>query len=445
MAANSALVQGGYTCEFLDGTPQDFYCLLCQHVARDPHITSCCGEHFCQTCIAPLLQEEQPCPTCSAEKFTTLLNVKYQQKIYQLNVCCSLKGRGCQWVGPLSALGNHVEPVMDDCQFLDTNCPNSCGQKVTKHTLQAHLDTECFERKYTCPYCNHQDSYKMVSEKHMAECPYFPIRCPNFCGVTCEREVLDSHMLICPLEKVECEFAFAGCKEKFLRDDQDNHSEKAQKQHFSMLVKECSRMKRKIEETDEEMKTLKNAFLNEQRTKQKQVKKLEHKMKEMEATLGETAGSLESRFFFRFPLYFTVTNFKQQRVNNYKCFSPSKRTHPKGYKFEIVIHPNGVGEGAGTHVSISLRPIQTLIDNPQKWPAKCSITFQLMNQFHDQDHLTVTETLTWGLPTSASHIVNFSRLFVKHEDLEWNAKKQTRYLYEDTLHFCILKVNVLSL
>ena len=87
-------------------------------------------------------------------------------------------------------------------------------------------------------------------------------------------------MLICPLEKVECEFAFAGCQERFLRDDQDSHLEKAHKEHFSMLVRECSRMKRKVEEKDEELRVLKESF----RSEQMQVKELKHKIKELETT-----------------------------------------------------------------------------------------------------------------------------------------------------------------
>lgn len=437
--AASSLGKGGYINDFVDGAPEDFFCLLCHLPARDPHITSCCGEHFCHTCIVPFLEEKRPCPTCSAEEFTTLLNVRYQRKLQQLKVSCTLKFKGCQWVGLLSALGDHLDSIEGDCRFLDTICPNDCGQKVTKNSLEAHLETECFERQYTCPYCSYQDTYKKVSEEHADVCPYFPIRCPNFCGVTCEREILGSHMLICPLESVECEFAFSGCKEKFMRDGQESHSEKYQKQHFSMLVKEVSVLKKRIEEKDEEIRSLKESFLN---VKQKQVKELQQKIKAVETTLLEKLTGSQGPTF-RYPFYFTLTNFEGQRTSiHHKWFSDSHRTHPGGYKFQVVVHPNGVGEGAGTHVSLSLRPLKTLHDNPPKWPAKCMITLQLMNQMHDQDHHTVCETLTWDMD---AHIVNLSRMFIKHKDLEWNAKKQTQYKYEDALHFRIVKINVLSM
>lgn len=414
-------------------------------------MTSCCGEHYCQSCITPFIQEKQPCPNCSAEEFTTLLNVKYQQKILQLEVHCAFKDRGCTWVGPLSTLDKHVDSIEGDCQFLETDCPNHCQQKVVKNNLEAHLAKECFERQYICPFCSHQDTYSRVSDNHMQECPYLPIRCPNFCGVTCEQDILSSHMLICPLEKGECEFAFSGCKEKFLREDQESHLVKHQKQHFSMLVKECSTMKRTLQEKDEEMRALKESFVNEQRTKQKNIESLQKhvqdlqfNLRDMESSLKVISASQATQNFFRFPFNFSLAEFTLQRKNHNQWSSDSIGTHPKGYKMQVIVHPNGVGEGAGTHVSLGLRPVMTIQDTNLKWPAKCSVTLQLMNQFHDQDHLTVSETLTWDMPASASSkILNLSRLFVKHEDLEWNARKRTRYLYEDTLQFRVMKINVL--
>lgn len=208
-----------------------------------------------------------------------------------------------------------------------------------------------------------------------------------------------------------------------------------------MLAKECSRMKREIEEKDQEIVNLRELFLSEQCMKQKQVQELQQKIKAVEATLIDISQGAK---LFRFPFHFTLTNFEEQRNVCNQWFSASQCTHPGGYKFQIVVHPNGVGEGAGTHISLSLQPIKTLHEHPPKWPAKCLITLQLMNQMHDQDHFTVSETLTWDPPTSASY-VNFSRMFIKHQDLEWNPKRQTQYLYKNTLDFRIVKINVLSI
>ena len=446
MAATSNT--GGYKCEFVDQVPEEYLCYLCHCVARDPHITTCCGEHFCETCITPHQQEQEVegesfCPSCSKQKqFTSFLNVKYQQKILQLEVYCSLSERGCDWTGPLSALEQHVDSEKGDCEFIDTDCPD-CGENVPKNSLKLHLERECFEREYSCPFCNYKGSYRHVSSEHSEECPYVPIQCPNRCGVTCERDTFDSHMLMCPLQTVECEFAFAGCKNEFQRDFEEKHAEEHHKQHYSMLVRECSRMRENLREREEEMDTLREMLRKEQAKRQKQVQELQLKLREVESTLSSVSSDIsksQTNSFFRFPFHFTLTEFKRQRSLTQNIWlADSIKTHPKGYKFQIAVHPSGVGEGAGTHISLSLSPIKSVHDPNLKWPAKCTIVLQLLNQFHDQDHITVTETVTWDI-----NLVNLSRLFIKHEALEWNSKKQTQYLREDTLQFRLLKANVLS-
>ena len=437
----TSLNTGGYICEFLDSAKEEFHCHLCLHVAKDPHMTSCCGEHFCQTCLTPFLHQKQPCPKCSTEDFTSMLNVKYKQQILKLQVFCTQREKGCEWSGPLSTLSDHVNPSQGDCQFLENLCPNGCGQKITKNDLEAHLEGECFKRKYTCPYCSYKDTYEAVSNQHTQECPYIPVRCPNFCGVTCERDTIESHMKICPLEKVECEYAFAGCKETFLRDNEENHLESSHKQHLALLNKECARMKsqfeKKLKENAQEFAGFKAMTLKDQQAKQMQIDELTLTMKELTVMVKET---------FRYPQVIIMYDFNKHKENPHnRWLSEFYGTHPKGYKYQIFIHPNGVGEGAGTHLSVSFAPRMTINDDLLKWPAKCVITFQLVNQFHDQDHHTVTETLTWNRPTMSS-IINLSRLFIKLEDMKWNAKKQTQYLNADnTVQFRITKVIVLSI
>ncbi len=196
---------------------------------------------------------------------------------------------------------------------------------------------------------------------------------------------------------------------------------------------------------EKEIEDIKMLLLKDQQAKQKQIKELTQKVEELTTTLKETTDFQEKVSYVWFPQVITLCNFKSEKENPHnRWVSDFHGTHPKGYKYQIVIHPNGVGEGAGTHISVSLVPGMTVGDSKLKWPARCVITFQLLNQFHDQDHLMLTETLTWNLPTSTSSLINISRLFVKHRDLGWNAKKQTQYLHEDTLQFRITKMNVLS-
>ena len=144
-------------------------------------------------------------------------------------------------------------------------------------------------------------------------------------------------------------------------------------------------------------------------------------------------------------------------------------THSGGYKFRFDIYENGRGGGQGTHVSIELVAQKSPTDGYLRWPAKCTITLQLLNQHRDQDHVTVTKELEWEEPrvegldipplgyrkadgearrrnrpvqTGVTRAVTFSDKFIALNDLKWNAEKRTQYLKDDCLHFRITRVDL---
>ena len=50
-----------------------------------------------------------------------------------------------------------------------------------------------------------------------------PLVCPNKCGASFERDVLEDHMKMCGLQKLQCEFSYAGCGAEFIRNHQKEH------------------------------------------------------------------------------------------------------------------------------------------------------------------------------------------------------------------------------
>ena len=65
----------------LDSVPDDLYCKKCTLVDQKLSITTCCGESFCQACIASIQDNKEPCPECGATEFTTLKYIKSQKRI----------------------------------------------------------------------------------------------------------------------------------------------------------------------------------------------------------------------------------------------------------------------------------------------------------------------------------------------------------------------------
>ena len=275
MAASTDTVLG-YQCEFINTVPEDFHCTQCSLVARRLTITSCCGESYCKVCIDNIKHDAKPCPGCGKEGFTTLQYIKYQEKIAALKVQCSMKERGCVWSGVLEHLHAHLDPDQGDCQYVDIVCPLKCDKKVVRKNIDHHTTKECVKRDYVCPHCAFKGSYEIVSTVHWPECAYYPLQCPNRCGVTCERDNMDYHMKMCPLEEVECEFSLAGCKERFKREKEEEHMKENSQKHLTMMAAASLKMQNKLEEKERKFEEK----LQEQLEKER---KFEEKLQEQKA------------------------------------------------------------------------------------------------------------------------------------------------------------------
>ena len=292
----------GYQCEFIDSAHDKFYCKKCTLVARGLTYTSCCVESYCHACIADIQQEDKPCPECGQQNFTTMKPLKYQRQMDCLRVYCSMKGRGCDWSGMLGQLDTHLDPDQNDCQHVDIKCPLNCQQTTSKNMVEQHLAMECVKRDYVCQYCNFNATYEVMVKTHWPECIFFPIQCPNFCGVTCERDVVKDHMSMCRLEEVVCEFSGMGCDKRFRREDQEEHIRQNSLKHLFMTAAASFKMNQKLQQKllEEETKLQKQeGKLQKQEGKlQEQEGKLqeqEEKLQEQEGKLQEQEGKLQEQ------------------------------------------------------------------------------------------------------------------------------------------------------
>ena len=103
------------------------------------------------------------------------------------------------------------------------------------------------KREHACQHCNFKATYEEVVDTHLPECMYVPLQCPNLCGVTCDREVMEDHMKICRLEEVKCEFSDVGCGERFRREDQEEHTRQNYQRHLSLMAASTAETNRQME------------------------------------------------------------------------------------------------------------------------------------------------------------------------------------------------------
>lgn len=149
---------------------EDFQCPVCLSLVRDPHLTDCCGHHFCAACIARVRRAQQPCPLCKESKFNIMRDKSFARRISQLKARCP-KNEGCTWTGEYGSRHTHVcSFTCEFCAYNSTDgvmllehrneCPFSCSPYDSERTCYAE-DREAVYDWYT-PTNDYLTSYEDV-------------------------------------------------------------------------------------------------------------------------------------------------------------------------------------------------------------------------------------------------------------------------------------------
>ena len=237
---------GGYECKFLSAPKDRCICKICYLPSRNPHLSLCCGNTFCKSCLEAATQSQDattgdtaavtfPACPCSGKELSTVINKQVGREIKNLHVRCTYQERGCEWQGELNDINNHLGNS-DGCQFEDVKCSNQCGKMLQRQYLTSHVETECPHRKVDCQYCHITGEHQFIEGEHKKQCPKLPLPCPNKCevgSVPCEDT--EVHRKECPLEMVQCEYHNVGCCEDWMpRKDLNKHNEEKTKEHLTM-------------------------------------------------------------------------------------------------------------------------------------------------------------------------------------------------------------------
>ena len=450
----------GYQCEFLDPVSDDLYCKKCTLVSRKLSISTCCGESFCQSCIADTQKEGKPCPECGEKDYNIVGQVKSQKRISCLQVYCSVKERGCGWSGTLEQLDTHLDPDQDNCQYVDTKCPLNCHMTIPKSKVEQHVAQHCAKRPYVCQHCNFKATYEEVVDKHLPECKYVPLQCPNLCGVTFERDFMEDHMKMCHLEEVGCEFSGVGCEDRFIQEDQEEHTRQNSQKHLTLTAslavdtkeqlqqklldqdikhkEEEEKLKQKIEElnTVQQQKLDVHKQLLEQQFNSK-LQMLEQMLKEVADKSVQNEGKLSMIPSMILNRRFEIKNFSREIAKHSDWKSPAMYTHVYGYKFCIGVEAHGSGSvGYGKSIWVDLWSMPGEYDDQLKWPANAKFTVELIDQ-NGPMNVRHSKTLNWKKTTRKYNLVStihpsFLERFIP-----------TSFIKNDTLYFDVSEVELL--
>ncbi len=291
---------------FVENILERYKCLICQDLQVQPVLVSCCGQHFCESCLNQWIAARgQKCPHCQATGITHFVNKQQVRDINDLKVYCSNKSKGCEWVGTMGTLDKHievertsetkqrperriayariatprlasasatlrlasasatVEPLANKCQFQEVFCPKKCKKMISRRNLSEHLKRDCLCRDYSCEHCREKGTYHTITGEcgefgpcfmhnkgHYSTCQHYPVQCPNECTKTIKRGDVPIHRESCPLEPVKCSFSEVGCQEQLVKRDLDNHMATSDHQHLLLMMKAFKELKQETTRKD---------------------------------------------------------------------------------------------------------------------------------------------------------------------------------------------------
>ena len=134
--------------DFIEKPPEDFFCPVTLEVLREPFLTVCCGNHLSEEAANQLQRDEKPCPLCK-RPLQAVPDKYFKRKVGELNIRCPKKSAGCEWVGELGCLDQHL----GECQYVKVACPNLCDGRVLRRDLEEHKANSCPKRRFTCAHC----------------------------------------------------------------------------------------------------------------------------------------------------------------------------------------------------------------------------------------------------------------------------------------------------
>lgn len=153
------------------------------------------------------------------------------------------------------------------------------------------------------------------------------------------------------------------------------------------------------------------------------------------------------------PVTIIMSSFVSWKVRDFSWLSPPFYSHKGGYKMSIRVDANGQGNGAGTHVSVSVDLMRGESDSYLSWPFEGIITLQLVNQRADAGHVERSIIFNDSIDDVATgRVVNgelasagrgYAR-FIAHSALCYDQYKNTEYLKNDSLKLQVTRVEVCS-
>ena len=203
---------------------------------------------------------------------------------------------------------------------------------------------------------------------------------------------------------------------------------------FKSIKKESDDMAVKLKSSTEEIESMKKVIKDELRSATKTIASMKKENKAVQDRLQSVTETITSMQKKLKSVLFKIINYEKKKKNNEVFYSQSFYTGIDGYNMCIKVHPNGVGDGKGTHVSVYTHILKGDNDDNLKWPLIGTVKLELLNQLEDKNHHLKTVPFNQEDNKRVGSIWGY-RTFIPHSQLSHDPVNNTQYLKDHTLYF----------
>ena len=429
--------------EFLKPPPDDYFCPVSLELLVAANQTTCCGSHLSEDIASKLEGANKPCPLCNKPEVRTTKDLYFRRIVSQVKIYCIKKRQGCKWEGEAGGLEKHRGwGAFDagDCKYVEVPCPYLCFNHIVRFKVQHHMKEQCPKRPYSCNYCNYEASHNVIINEHLPVCDKFPTRCPNKCDdLLCRSDVKKHVETTCPLQKVGCEFEYAGCT-SVNRKDLKKHMEQNVQTHLGMVARHSKKKDQEIQALIAQVHQLSNLVAK-------------YHKRPFEVVTGEFKD-----LGFITPPTLTLNNFQKLYTKKEYWKSPDFYSHAGGYKMCLVVFPRSETDHKGVeYIGVYLQMLAGEFDDQLKWPFYGQVGIRMLNQVADRDHVERTLLDASSYSKEGFHLKMVDRVmgnstpsvwgcgsFMPIKNLHLNRNTNTQYLKDDCIRFQVVDVSLLE-
>ncbi len=236
---------------FVSAIPKSLMCTYCHQLSRRPCHVTCCSSPYCLDCVELLNLTTKKCAKVNCGKeFDIVTDDDIERRIKQVIVYCPRQENGCNWIGSIedleavhwssSPVGIKPDPNNMACQYQELECPNLCGLSLPRWVMQEHCLSQCGKGKVVCDEVLGVDESTpptTATTTNQAVSSSSPVACPNHCGLPgiLHHDIANHLEEECPFRIVACDYRHAGCDAELLLGDIPDHNSAFHQKHFDLV------------------------------------------------------------------------------------------------------------------------------------------------------------------------------------------------------------------